>query len=146
MTTRASASSLLRRHTQAEIQQCECPVLQYSGALFLLTCSIDPRLNTFLELKMENQRLQHRIHELRAQKGTSIQTPSALTVSTVPSSFSSNPSPTTSSLSAQLWPPTVPDHAESTAVNPSPVTRNLDAAGFQEGEQDEPAKKKVGYF
>ena len=42
--------------------------------------------------------------------------------------------------------PTVLDHMGSTATNPSPVTRNFDAAGFQEGDQDEPAKKKVRCF
>jgi len=113
-----------------------------------------PRLNTFLELKMENQRLQHRIHELRAQKAPFMQTPStsmasALATSTHPSNFGTNSSPATSSFPVQLQPPVdlqppaVPDHTESTATNPSPITRNFDATGFQEGEQDEPVKKKV---
>ena len=42
--------------------------------------------------------------------------------------------------------PMVLDHMESTATNPSPVTQNFDAACFQEGEQDEPARKKVHCF
>lgn len=83
------------------------------------------RLNSFLELKMESQRLKHRIHELRAQKAPFMQTP-ALAASALPSNFGGNTPP-----------------AESTATNPSPITRSFDAAGFQEGEQDEPAKKKV---
>lgn len=101
------------------------------------------RLNTFLELKAENQRLQYRIQELRAQQAQFVQTPSA---STAPTSTASTLPPTMSSLPVQLPidppPSTVPDHSES-AANPSPITRNLDAAGFQEGDQDEPAKKKV---
>ena len=60
------------------------------------------------------------------------------------------PSSITSSLPVQLPidPPssTVPDHTELAATNPSPVTRNFDAAGLQEGDQDEPAKKKVHHF
>ena len=119
-----------------------------------LTCGLALRLNTFLELKMENQRLQHRIHELRAQKAPFMQTTStsmvpASATSTLPSNFGSNPSSATSSFPVQLRPAVDPqpsavlDHAESTAKNPSPATRNFDAAGFQEGEQDEPAKKKV---
>jgi hypothetical protein len=101
---------------------------------------------------MENQRLQHRIRELRALKAPFMQPgPSTSTASTLPSNFGGNPSSTTSSLPVQLQAPvdpspTVPDHTESTAANPSPVTRNFDAAGFQEGEQDEPAKKKVRGF
>ncbi|KAF9650765.1 hypothetical protein BDM02DRAFT_3154672 [Thelephora ganbajun] len=108
-------------------------------------------LNTFLELKMENQRLQHRIHELRAQNAAFMQTAltstiPALPASILPSNFGGNQTPT-SSLPVQIPidppPSTVPDHTESTAANPSPVTRNFDAAGFQEGDPEEPAKKKT---
>lgn len=99
---------------------------------------------------MENLRLQHRVHELRAQKAPFLQasptsTAPALTASALPSNFGGNPSSATSSLPVQLPidPPssTVPDHTEQT-----PVTRNFDAAGLQEGDQDEPAKKKVRRF
>ena len=105
------------------------------------------RLNSFLELKMESQRLKHRIHELRAQKAPFMQTP-ALAASALPSNFGGNTPPTTSSLPVKIQPPvdvppSVLDPAESTATNSSPITRSFDAAGFQEGEQDEPAKKKV---
>jgi len=99
------------------------------------------RLNTFLELKMENQRLQYRIQELRAQQAqfASTSTAPTLTTTTLP--------PTISSLPVQLPidspSPTVPDHSELAATNPGPITRNLEAAGFQEGDQGEPAKKKV---
>lgn len=115
--------------------------------------ALTSRLNTFLELKMENQRLQHRVHELRAQKAPLMQTPSTSmappsAASTLPSHFGITPSLATSS-QLQLpvdpgpRPPPVPDHIESAAANLSPVTRNFDAAGFQEDGQDEPAKKKV---
>ena len=83
-----------------------------------------------------------------------MQTPSTSTVpasaaSTLPSNFGSNSTPATSSFPVQLrpavdpQPQTVLDHTESTAINSNTVTRNFDAAGLQEGEQDEPAKKKV---
>lgn len=153
--TRASVSSLLQKRTQAGIQQCEPLSLKLGHIAFNSCTALTPRLNTFLELKMENLRLQHRVHELRAQKAPFLQTPSTsmappLTTSALPSNFGGNPSSTTSSLPVQLPidPPssTIPDHTELTATNPSPVTRNFDAAGLQEGDQDEPAKKKVRRF
>jgi hypothetical protein len=63
------------------------------------------------------------------------------------SNFCGLPSPPTSSQPPpDPAPSTVPDHSESAKqTNPNP-TRNFDAAGFQEGDQDEPAKKKVGRF
>ena len=96
---------------------------------------VTSRLNTFLELKMENELLQHRVRELRAQKVPFLQTPSSST--TLNSNYGGMTSSTPSS--------TVPDHSESGSgsTNPNPATRNFDAAGLQEGDQDEPAKKKV---
>ena len=148
---------LLRHRKDAPKQEYRDVSVSFYGTqphCFPLTRRVASRLNTFLELKMENQRLQHRINELRAHNAPLMQIPStsmdpALAASTFPSNFGSNPSSTTSPFPAQLQPPvgpqppTVPDHTESTVTNPSPVTRNLDATGFQEGEQDEPAKKKV---
>ena len=151
--TRASASSLLQKCTQAGTRQCELSILRDpSRSVFAQCTAWTPRLNTFLELKIENERLQHRIHELRAQMGQFVQSPStstvpALTASTLPPVFGGKPPSTTSSLSARFPidppPSIVPDHPESMAINPSPVTRNFDAAGFQEGDQGKPAKKKV---
>jgi len=106
-------------------------------------------LNTFLELKMENQRLQHRLHELRALNAPFLQASSTpggptLTASALPPTFGANPSSTTSSrLPIDLPPSTVQDHPEPTATNSSPVTRNFGAAGLQEDDQGEPAKKKT---
>ena len=40
----------------------------------------------------------------------------------------------------------VPDHSESVTSNPNPVTRTFDAAGFQEGDKEEPVKKKVRHI
>lgn len=113
--------------------------------------TLAPRLNTFLELKMENERLQHRVRELRAQKAPFLQTPPSsttpplmMTALTLSSNFGGT---TSSEVPIGPTPSTVPDHSESvTSSNPNPVTRNLDAAGFQEGDQDEPAKKKVYYI
>lgn len=115
------------------------------------SCGVStPRLNTFLELKLENQRLENRIHELRIQKAPfprTLPTPKTLAevVSIPRSNFGGNPLPNTSSVQPPVDPPppTVIDHTEPTAANPSPVTRSFDVTGFQEGEQDEPAKKKV---
>ena len=112
--------------------------------------SLTSRLNTFLELKMENERLQHRVRELRAQKAPFMQTLPSLTVPTstsasLPSTFGAHLSSTMSSqLPIDPAPSTVSDHSElamQTITNP--VTRSLDAAGLQEGDQEEPAKKKV---
>ncbi|KAF9780551.1 hypothetical protein BJ322DRAFT_1083717 [Thelephora terrestris] len=107
-------------------------------------------LNTFLELKMENERLQHRVRELRAQKAPFMQTLPSLTVPTstsasLPSTFGAHPSSTTSSqLPIDPAPSTVSDHSESAMQTiTNPVTRSLDAAGLQEGDQEEPAKKKT---
>ena len=114
-----------------------------------LTWAPVSRLNTFLELKMENERLQHRVRELRAQKAPFIlQTPPSSTVPTLTAStnFGAHPSSTTSSqLAIDPTPSVVLDHSESTIqpIPTTPVTRNLDVAGLQEGDQDEPAKKKV---
>ena len=95
--TRASAFSLLQKRTQARTRQCELSILRDpSQSVFAQCMAWAPRLNTFLELKMENERLQHCIHELRAQKGQFVQTPSTSTVpalmaSTLPPVFGSNP-------------------------------------------------------
>jgi hypothetical protein len=101
-------------------------------------------------MKMENERLQHRVRELRVQKAPFMQTPSSpviptLTTSTLPSNFGGHaPSTASPQLSVTRVPQTVLDHSElATQGNPNPVTRNLDTAGLQEGHQDEPAKKKV---
>ena len=106
-----------------------------------------PRLNTFLELKMENQKLQHRLHELRARNAPFLQTSSTSggpTASALPPAFGAIQSSTTSSrLPIDSPPSTVQDHPESTAKTSGPVTRNFGAAGLQEGDQGEPAKKKV---
>jgi len=106
-------------------------------------------VNTFLLLKMENELLQHRVRELRAHKAPFMQTSSTSTTSilTAPpmsSNFCSLPSlPTSSQPPPDPAPSTVPDHSEpAIQTNPNP-TRNFDAAGFQEGDQDEPAKKKI---
>ena len=102
---------------------------------------------------MQNEHLRHRINELGAQKAPFIQTPPGSTVPALGASamqphFSGNPSSTTSSLPMQ--PPidpvssTVPDHIGlAIPSNLSPITRNSEVAGFLEGDQDEPAKKKV---
>ena len=113
--TRASAFSLLQKRTQARTRQCELSILRDpSQSVFAQCMAWAPRLNTFLELKMENERLQHCIHELRAQKGQFVQTPSTSTVpalmaSTLPPVFGSNPPSTTPSLSARFLidPPTI---------------------------------------
>ena len=43
----------------------------------------------------------------------------------------------------QCAPSTVPGHPSVSSTNPNPITRNFDAAGFQESDQEEPAKEKV---
>lgn len=99
---------------------------------------------------MENERLQHRVRELRAQKAPFMQTSLSsavptLSASTLPFNFGDH-APSTASPQLPITPvtQTVSDHSESAIqTNPNPVTRNLDAAGLQEDHQDEPAKKKV---
>ena len=111
------------------------------------------RLNIFLELKIQNEQLRHHINKLRAQKAPLIRAPRgsmapAFGASAIPPHFTGNPSPATSSLPMQ--PPicpassTVPDYIGlAIPSHNSPITRNSEVAGFLEGDQDEPAKKKV---
>ena len=127
------------------------------SSLSSLNTSLTQRFNTFLELKMKNEHLQHRVRELKQKLMQNPSDSTSTSTMALSSNFHGHPSSPTSSA-----PPTdlATAHASSTARDHSElaisinlnaggigvarnVTRDLDTAAFQEGNEDEPAKKKV---
>lgn len=161
--TNANASLLWQGLTQAETLRC-----MFSDSLHTCRAHAIYRLNTFLELKMDNEVLQQRAAKLRAQNGmtgSSVAGPSnALhSYNTTPSTSSGGQMSIRTSIPNHMMAATSSAHLDysmsplypstssrSDEIAPSPTTRNFDTiSGYGDRDEEtsaEPMRKKVHNF